>query len=161
MLRIPAPDTNPEHQGASDGQPPDGVSAVSDIWIHTITIAAREPGTLAVFWLHLLGYEVVPNHTESVQIADPSGRGPTLLFAPSALTGFGRDRFHLDLRPRDQVAAVTRAIALGATRLADRGEASWVRLADPEGNRFCLLQSQGDAGAFVRQHGPGTRSIDV
>lgn len=160
MPRLPASDADPGDQDAGGG-PHETVSAVSDVWVHTITIAAREPAALAAFWLHLLGYEVVPNHTASVQIADPSGRGPTLLFAPSTSTGFGRDRFHLDLRPRDQVAAVDRAIALGATRLTAPGEASWVRLADPEGNRFCLLQSQGDADAFVRQHGPGTRSIQA
>lgn len=61
-------------------------------------------------------------------------------------------RVHFDLRPREgeQAAELQRLLALGATRLVDRrgiyGEGSgWVVLADPEGNEFCLLRSEGSA----------------
>lgn len=85
--------------------------------VHTITIAAQDPPALARFWMALLGYVVMPNHTESVQIGDSSGTGPTLLFAPSDLSGFGRDRIHLDLRPLDQRSSLEVALQNGATRL--------------------------------------------
>ena len=127
--------------------------------IHTITIAAQNPSLLARFWMTMLDYVVMPNHTESVQIGDPAGAGPTLLFAPADISGFGRDRFHLDLRPVDQGAALEAALQHGATRLDTPAEASWIRLADPEGNRFCLLQSEADAHAFESSHGPGTPSL--
>jgi hypothetical protein len=55
-----------------------------------------------------------------------------------------KDRIHLDLQ-RDLDAAgrqieVERLIALGATKLWDgqQGPSSWVTLADPEGNEFCI-----------------------
>lgn len=130
-----------------------------DLWIHTITIAAREPAALARFWMAMLGYVVGLNHSESVQLDDPSGVGPRLLFAPSDHEGFGRDKFHLDLRPRDQRRAIEKALELGATRLPTPESDTWQRMADPEGNRFCILHSQTDADAFERQHGPGTPTI--
>jgi hypothetical protein len=58
----------------------------------------------------------------------------------------GKNRLHLDLRPSDQSAAVKRASELGA-RPADIGQSggeSRVVLQDPEGNVFCILQSDED-----------------
>lgn len=130
-----------------------------DVWIHTVTVAARDPELLARFWAALLAYEVAPNHSSSVQLADPTGAGPTLLFAPSDDTGSGRDRFHLDLRPLDQRSTVARALDLGASILPTRDGASWIRMADPEGNRFCVLQSQSDHRDYLKEHGPGSPTI--
>ncbi len=53
------------------------------------------------------------------------------------------NRLHLDFRPDDQEAEVARLLGLGA-RHADvgQGEQSWVVLADPEGNEFCVLSGR-------------------
>jgi hypothetical protein len=49
---------------------------------------------------------------------------------------------HLDFRPDDRDVEVERLIGLGATRVdIGQGEPSWVVLADPEGNEFCVLGS--------------------
>ncbi|MGV9610907.1 VOC family protein [Nocardia xishanensis] len=51
-----------------------------------------------------------------------------------------------------------RALALGATR-AQWGSTieSWTVLADPEGNEFCVLQSERDYAAFAaRRRGEAT-----
>lgn len=54
----------------------------------------------------------------------------------------GKNRVHLDLRvgAEQRDAEVDRLLALGATRLWDgqQGPLSWVTLADPEGNEFCV-----------------------
>jgi hypothetical protein len=51
-----------------------------------------------------------------------------------------KNRVHLDLRPDDQAAEVARLEALGASRVdIGQGEVSWVVMADPEGNEFCVL----------------------
>ena len=52
-----------------------------------------------------------------------------------------KNRLHLDLRPDDQERHVERLLALGATRaqVGQTGDESWVVLADPEGNEFCVL----------------------
>jgi hypothetical protein len=55
-----------------------------------------------------------------------------------------KNRLHLDLQPSDQDLEVKRLLSLGAA-LADVGqghEATWVVLADPEGNEFCVLRSR-------------------
>jgi len=54
-----------------------------------------------------------------------------------------KNRLHLDFRPADQEAEVARLLELGA-RHADvgQGDETWVVLADPEGNEFCVLSSR-------------------
>jgi Glyoxalase-like domain len=66
---------------------------------------------------------------------------PFLLSVPDAKTV--KNRLHLDVNPtdREQDEEVRRLLDLGA-RHADVGQAgdeSWVVLADPEGNEFCVL----------------------
>jgi hypothetical protein len=59
-----------------------------------------------------------------------------------------KNRVHLDLRPDDQAAEVLRFEALGAQRVdvgqADNPDTTWVVLADPEGNEFCILRARSD-----------------
>jgi hypothetical protein len=53
-----------------------------------------------------------------------------------------KDRIHLDLHVGEdrRETEVARILALGATKLWDgqQGPQSWVTLADPEGNEFCV-----------------------
>ena len=54
-----------------------------------------------------------------------------------------KNRLHIDLRPKDQAAEVARLEALGARRV-DVGqgpETTWVVLADPDDNEFCVLRA--------------------
>ncbi len=51
-------------------------------------------------------------------------------------------RIHLDLYAEDQRAEVARLLALGATEVhRDKrpADADYVIMADPEGNRFCVI----------------------
>ena len=68
---------------------------------------------------------------------------PGLLFVPVPEEKAGKNRLHPDFRPVDQTAEVERLLSLGARR-ADVGQrdASWVVLADPEGNEFCILSGR-------------------
>ena len=53
-------------------------------------------------------------------------------------------RIHLDLYADDQVAEVRRLVALGATEVhwhKRPPDADYVILADPEGNRFCVVDA--------------------
>jgi hypothetical protein len=57
-----------------------------------------------------------------------------------------KDRIHLDVAPaadEDQAAVVARLEALGAVRadVGQNGDESWVVLADPEGNEFCVVRA--------------------
>ena len=53
-----------------------------------------------------------------------------------------KNRLHVDIRVGDEgrAAEVARLTALGATKLYDGrlGPQTWVTMADPEGNEFCV-----------------------
>ena len=56
-----------------------------------------------------------------------------------------KNRIHLDVSATDgdQDAEVERLLALGARRVdIGQGDVSWVVLADPEGNEFCVLEAR-------------------
>jgi hypothetical protein len=118
-----------------------------DIRIQCLVIDALNPATQARFWAAALGWRVTyENENESV-VEPPAGSAeenvaPDLLFVRSVEQKEHKNRLHLDLRPLDQQAEVDRLVALGARRI-DIGQpptASWVVLADPEGNEFCVLR---------------------
>ena len=53
-----------------------------------------------------------------------------------------KNRLHLDLRPLDQAGEVARLEGLGARRVdVGQRDVSWVVMADPEGNEFCVLRA--------------------
>ena len=75
-------------------------------------------------------------------------RGPSITFVPVPDQKRSKNRLHIDVNPVgcDQDAEVERLIGLGARR-ADVGQGSdktWVVLADPEGNEFCVLRARLD-----------------
>jgi Glyoxalase-like domain len=116
-----------------------------------LAIDCADPHGLARFWCAVLGYEVLDEADGVVTIGPPNAEDkdrpgplpPTLTFAPVPEGKSAKNRLHLDLNPtdRDQDEEVHRLLDLGA-RYADvgqTGEESWVCLADPEGNEFCVL----------------------
>ena len=87
----------------------------------------------------------------------PGGKPRRVLFqsVPEAKTV--KNRLHLDFRPDDRDAEVRRLIDLGATHVdIGQGEQSWVVLADPEGNEFCVLSSRDTGGASISAETPTT-----
>lgn len=70
---------------------------------------------------------------------------PTLTFARVPEGKTVKNRLHLDVSPadREQGEEVVRLIGLGARRSdVGQGDESWVVLADPEGNEFCVLAAR-------------------
>ena len=120
--------------------------------IECLTVDCLDPARLAAFWAALLEYEQRESFTASIRIGPASGAGVDLLFAPGAGPKAAKNRLHLDLRPADHQRAVERALDLGARVVAGADPtARWTVLADPEGNEFCVLQSQSDYAAFAAQ----------
>lgn len=108
-----------------------------------LTIDVDEPVTLARWWAETLEWEVVEPNPSGTEIQHPDGRAPSLLFMPTNDQRLSKNRLHLDLSPEDQQAAVQDLLARGARR-ADVGQSNdvpWVVLQDPEGNVFCVLES--------------------
>ncbi|MCU1375922.1 MAG: hypothetical protein JWO68_3208 [Actinomycetia bacterium] len=109
--------------------------------IQAIDIDANDTDALATFWSDLLGWERKDEGDGEISIWPPDRSAPPLLLLQVPEGKQVKNRLHLDLRPDDQDAEVARALALGATRVdIGQGDVTWVVLADPEGNEFCILR---------------------
>jgi hypothetical protein len=120
-------------------------------------VDCADPSALSRFWAAALGYQVLDESPDLVEIG-PGGRTdeqlvadfrsgpavPSLIFIRVPEPKTVKNRLHLDLSPidSDQDSEVSRLEDLGATRtdLAPAGS-SWVVMTDPEGNEFCVLRS--------------------
>jgi predicted enzyme related to lactoylglutathione lyase len=111
--------------------------------VAAIVIDCADPESMARFWSGAAGWLV---HSESQDIASlrsPLGAGPylELLRIPGAKTA--KNRIHLDVAPpqgEDHRAEARLMTELGAVPIdIGQGDVSWVVLADPEGNEFCVL----------------------
>lgn len=116
-----------------------------------LAIDCADPHGLARFWCSVLGYEVQHEQDDFVMIGSPEvpeGKNrpgpvpPMLTFARVPEGKTVKNRLHIDVNAtdREQDEEVRRLLELGA-RHADvgQGEESWVVLADPEDNEFCVL----------------------
>jgi len=111
-------------------------------WEQTI-VDARDPVRLGNWWREALGWVVVNDDPDEFEIRPAEDRLPGLLFAQVPDRKQTKNRLHLDFRPDDRDQEVERLLMLGATRAdVGQGESSWIVLADPEGNEFCVLGSR-------------------
>jgi Glyoxalase-like domain len=117
-----------------------------------LAIDCADPSGLARFWCSVLDYEVQDEDDGTVTIGSPvvpdseNHRGPVppvLTFARVPEGKTVKNRLHLDVSPadREQGDEVRRLVGLGARHadVGQSGDESWVVLADPEGNEFCVL----------------------
>jgi predicted enzyme related to lactoylglutathione lyase len=115
--------------------------------IQCLCVDTADPARLATFWQSALGWRRTFEQDDEVVLEPPEGSAedgvaPDLLFLRVPEGKAGKNRLHLDLRPQDQAAEVTRLEGLGASQ-ADVGQGadvSWVVMADPDGNEFCVLK---------------------
>jgi glyoxalase superfamily protein len=107
-----------------------------------VVVDAGDPAALGRWWLEALGWVVVNDDPDEFEIRPAADRPPGLLFVRVPERKAVKNRLHLDFRPDDRDAEVERFVGLGAQRVdIGQGEQSWVVLADPEGNEFCVLSS--------------------
>ena len=126
--------------------------------IANVTFACADPGRLAEFWAAVLDYEVQVLPEEVLlelreagvdmssrdECIDPSGGGPRLFFIKQEKTPTTSIPIHLDVAVADVEAEVSRLEALGARVKERKTEtlgpftSSFVVMADPEGNGFCV-----------------------
>jgi hypothetical protein len=108
-----------------------------------LVVDARDPVALGRWWCEALGWVVVNDDPGEYEIRPAPDRLPGLLFAQVPEGKIVKNRLHLDFRPEDRDAEVARLLDLGATHAdVGQGEQSWVVLADPEGNEFCVLSAR-------------------
>jgi predicted enzyme related to lactoylglutathione lyase len=117
-----------------------------DIRIQCVVVDADDCERLARFWSEVLGWRITYESVTEWCIEPPEGSpevdvAPDILFVKVPDRKVVKNRLHFDLRPADQRAQVRRLLELGAIR-ADIGQpddTTWVVMADPEGNEFCVL----------------------
>lgn len=111
-----------------------------------LAVDSREPSALGKWWAEALRADAEVDDDGDVRIRLGAGPTPSLFFIRVPESKTVKNRLHMDFRPDDQDAEVARLLAMGATRAdVGQGEESWVVLADPEGNEFCVLSSKGPA----------------
>ena len=124
---------------------------------HT-TVDCANAYELSEWWKQLLGYVDIdgdpnlPGHEECMIGDDQTGHRILFIEVPDAKVA--KNRIHFDLRPRtgNRDDEIERVRGLGATEVGDhRGQygpgTGWVVFADPEGNEFCILRSEGEVEA--------------
>jgi catechol 2,3-dioxygenase-like lactoylglutathione lyase family enzyme len=105
-----------------------------------ICIDAHDATALGAWWAKVLGWPQDVDDDGDVVLYAPPGAGPNWLFIGVPDDKVVKNRIHFDFRPDDQQAEVDRILGLGARHVdIGQGEQSWVVLADPEGNEFCIL----------------------
>ena len=127
---------------------------------YSVVIDCHDIAAQARWWAGVLDWQIiyeaddevviVPMHVtpESLRSTPWEQVGPGLVFVLVPEDKTVKNRLHMDLAPQlhdDQGAMVESLIAKGATRVdvgQNEDEATWVVLADPEGNEFCVLSSR-------------------
>lgn len=113
-----------------------------------IVIDANDVDRIGAFWAAVLGWEAHLDSDGDYVLADPNHEaGIELLVLRVPEVKAVKDRLHIDLAwsGASQAEELERLIGLGAVKVdIGQGDTSWVVLADPEGNEFCLLNRRAD-----------------
>ena len=116
------------------------------IRIGSIVIRVDDLQRQSEFWAAALDYAPREEASDDFVLLRPKdGIGPNVSLDMVRSTVQIPPRIHLDLYANDQAAEVARLIALGATEVhwdKQPQDADYVILADPEGNRFCVIDAR-------------------
>ena len=97
------------------------------------------------FWTAALDYVEGQGDADDFALLRPrEGDGPNVSLDRVRSNLQIPPRIHLDLYAEDQAAEVQRLMGLGATQVhwdKKPADADYVILADPEGNRFCVIDT--------------------
>ncbi|MFF0629470.1 VOC family protein [Streptomyces sp. NPDC004296] len=116
--------------------------------VGSVVLGVADVPRAAAFWSAALGY--VPREEMAddwVVLVPEDGAGVQLSLGLSASPVQERPRVHLDVYAgdaADQAAEVERLVSLGARRVdwdSYPDDADFVVLADPDGNRFCVIDT--------------------
>ncbi|MFD4023578.1 VOC family protein [Streptomyces sp. NPDC058576] len=115
------------------------------VHIGTVVMGATDVSRAAAFWKAALTYTEREAGTDDWVVLVPvEGPGVGVALGRSTSPVQEVPRVHLDLYSDTQEAEVERLIALGAERVAwdlYPPDPDFVVLADPEGNRFCVIDT--------------------
>jgi predicted enzyme related to lactoylglutathione lyase len=108
-----------------------------------IVLDCADPEALGEFWSKALGY-TVSGYAEQWGMLKGPREGDVFLLQRVAEPKTGKNRMHIDVTTSDIEAKAKELEAFGARRLADEPISqfgmTWITMADPEGNEFCVCQ---------------------
>ena len=114
--------------------------------VGSIVIRVDDLERQAQFWQQALGYERrIDDSDVFVQLYPNDGNGPNVSLDALRSEVQVPPRIHIDLYSDDQESEVDRLIGLGATEIPWDNrppDADYVVMADPEGNRFCVIDAR-------------------
>lgn len=115
------------------------------IRVGSIVIRVDDLERQARFWESALGYERgIDRKHDFVLLRPQDGNGPNVSLDKIGEKVQIPPQIHLDMYTDDQAGEVKRLLDLGATEVHwDKRppDADYVILADPEGNRFCVVDT--------------------
>lgn len=118
---------------------------MSDLRIGSIVLRVDDLERQKAFWTAALDYVPREGDDDDFALLRPrNGVGPNLSLDRMRSEVHIPPRIHLDLYTEDQAGEVQRLIALGATEVhwsKRPADADFIILADPEGNRFCVIDT--------------------
>lgn len=110
------------------------------MYVGSVVIDVNDLDKMRAFWEEALGYVEDYSSDDWVKLCDPNEKGVTVSLQLVPEPREGKNRLHLDLYARDQMAEVQRLQGLGAAReRGPREDEDFVVLSDPEGNLFCVI----------------------
>lgn len=112
--------------------------------VGSIVIRVDDLARQEAFWMAALGYQRRSASDDFVLLAPLTGDGPNVSLDAMSSARVLPPRIHLDLYADDQAAEVARLIELGAREVEWSRrpvDADYVIMEDPEGNRFCVVQT--------------------
>jgi predicted enzyme related to lactoylglutathione lyase len=111
-----------------------------------ILVSAADPERIAAFWAVVLGVAVedrLGDPPQYVTLGRTEPGAPRISFERVPEPKIVKNRLHFDLTVADLDQACRRVEALGGHRCDDHDfhehGYSWRRMADPDGNEFCLV----------------------
>ncbi|HKV85682.1 MAG TPA: VOC family protein [Ktedonobacterales bacterium] len=115
------------------------------VCVGSIVLRVDDLQRQTAFWAAALDYAPREEQSDDFTLLRPrSGVGPNLSLDLARSQLQAPPRIHLDLYTDDQAGEVKRLLALGATEVhwsKRPPDADYVILADPEGNRFCVVDT--------------------
>jgi len=113
--------------------------------IGSIVIRVDDLERQTAFWTAALDYAPREETSDDFVLLQPrDGLGPNVSLDRVRSTVQVPPRIHLDLYAEDQAVEVERLKALGATEVhwnKRPADTDYIILADPEGNRFCVVDA--------------------
>jgi predicted enzyme related to lactoylglutathione lyase len=115
-----------------------------------LVLDCADPAALAELWAAALGYTIIGEAGNHVALV-PNGRpGPKLLLQRVTEPKRVKNRMHIDIETPDIRSEAARLEAHGAARVQpdSRSEhgSTWILMADPEGNEFCVCDAGTGSG---------------